>query len=157
MMETTMDLAIRRSVTVQANAERAFDVFTRGIETWWPLESHSIRGVREGVRPQELHLELHEGGRFYERTGGEEHEWGRVLVFDPPRRLVIEWHVNPENPSTEIEVTFTPEGDSTRVDVVHGGWERFAEPTGATRSSYDADDGWTTVVARYAEAVGGRA
>ena len=71
--------------TSNASPERAFDVFTRGIASWWPLETHSI-GAMRGAPPQELHLELREGGRFYERTDGEERSWGRVLAYDPPRR-----------------------------------------------------------------------
>lgn len=151
-METATDLAIRRSIHVNAPPERAFDVFTRGIESWWPLETHSIRGMRHGLRPQELHLELRLGGRFYERTDGEEHTWGTVLAYDPPDRIVIEWRVNPANPPTEIAVAFTPEEGGTRVDVVHSGWERFEDPTQATRAEYDGDGGWNAVIARFAEA-----
>ena len=138
---------------MNAPAERAFDVFTREIETWWPLETHSIRASRDGGRPQELHLELREGGRFYERTDGEELLWGSVLVYDPPRRIVIEWQVNPANPATEIEVTFTREGLGTHVELVHSGWERFADPTGATRSGYGSEGGWSRVLDLYAAAV----
>jgi uncharacterized protein YndB with AHSA1/START domain len=151
-METMVDLAIRRSVTVNASAEHAFDVFTRRIGSWWPIETHSVGGLR-GTTPQELHLELREEGRFYEVTDGEEHSWGRVLAFDPPHRIAIEWHVNPENPATEIEVTFTPEGGGTRVDLVHRGWERFDDPFHATRSNYDSERGWTMVFGRFVEAV----
>jgi uncharacterized protein YndB with AHSA1/START domain len=151
-MEAMTDLAIRRSIHVNAPIERAFDVFTRGIASWWPLETHSIRGIRAGVRPQELHLELREGGRFYERTDGEDLSWGRVLTYDPPHRIVIDWHVNPANPSTEIDVTFAAEDGGTRVEVVHSGWERYDDPTYATRAEYDGEKGWTTVLGRYAEA-----
>jgi uncharacterized protein YndB with AHSA1/START domain len=152
-METATDLAIRRSIHVNASPEHAFDVFTRGIASWWPLETHSIGATRHGVRPQELHLELREGGRFYEVTDGVEHSWGRVLEYEPSSRILIEWHVNPANPPTEIEATFTPEAGGTRVEVVHSGWERYEDPTHATRADYDSENGWTTVIARYAEAV----
>ena len=153
MTAAAEELAIRRSLTVEAAIERAFDVFTRGVASWWPLETHSMRASRDGLRPQELHLELREGGRFYERTEGEEHDWGHVLVYEPPRRIVIEWRVNPANPATEIDVTFTPQGDGTRVDLVHRGWERFGDPTHATRAGYGGDGGWTQVLARYGAAL----
>ena len=149
-METTTDLAIRRSIHVEATPERAFDVFTGSIGSWWPLETHSI-GAMQGSPPQELHLEPREGGRFYEVAGGEERSWGRVLAFDPPNRIVLEWHVNPANPATEIDVTFAPEDGGTRVELVHRGWERFADPT-ETRASYDSENGWTTVLGLYATA-----
>jgi uncharacterized protein YndB with AHSA1/START domain len=150
-METMIDLAVRKSIHVKAPVAHAFDVFTRGIERWWPLETHSI-GAMRGTRPQELHFELREGGRLYERTDGEEHSWARVLTYDPPHRLVLEWHVNPANPPTEIDVTFTAEDGGTRVDLVHSGWERFDDPEQATRGEYGSENGWTNVLARYAEA-----
>ena len=151
MMQTMTDLAIRRSVTVAAPAGRAFEVFTGRMHAWWPLETHSVRGVRDGQAPEELHFEPWPGGRFYEKTGDVEASWGTVLECDPPHRLVFEWHVNPENPATEVEVTFTPEGDGTRVDLVHRGWERF--PAGSeTRANYASDRGWTGVLAAFVSA-----
>jgi uncharacterized protein YndB with AHSA1/START domain len=157
-METTTDpatdLALRRSVTVNAPSERAWDVFTRQMRAWWPLETHSIRAGREERAPEELHLELFAGGRFYERTGAEEHRWGTVLECDPPRRIVLEWQVNPDRAATEIEVTFTPEGEATRVDLVHRGWERHGELAEEARSSYAGESGWNWVLGLYAGAAG---
>jgi uncharacterized protein YndB with AHSA1/START domain len=125
-------------------------VFTQRIHSWWPLETHSVRATRDDRAPEELRLELREGGRFYEKTGDEEASWGTVLDYDPPHRIVLEWHVNPDNPPTEIEVTFAPDGDGTRVDLVHSGWERFE--TDETRSNYASENGWTTVLGSYVKA-----
>jgi uncharacterized protein YndB with AHSA1/START domain len=152
MMEAMTDLAIRRSVHVNATVEHAFEVFTRRIQAWWPLGTHSVRATRDDRAPEELRLELREGGRFYERTGDEEASWGTVLDYEPPHRIVFEWHVNPDNPPTEIEVTFAPDGDGTRVDLVHSGWERFE--TDETRSNYASENGWTTVLGSYMKAAG---
>jgi uncharacterized protein YndB with AHSA1/START domain len=155
-METTIDpetdLAIRRSVTVKAPPARAFEVFTRQMQAWWPLETHSIRAGREDRPPEELHLELRVGGRFYEKTGDDEHRWGSVLACEPPHRIVLEWQVNPSRPATEIEVTFTEVDGGTRVDLVHRGWERMGEQAEESRSGYASDDGWNRVLARYAAA-----
>jgi uncharacterized protein YndB with AHSA1/START domain len=152
-MEPAADLAIRRSVTVRAPLERAFDVFTRQMQTWWPLETHSIRAGRDKRPPEELHLEPRAGGRFYEKTGDEEHRWGNVLVCEPPHRIVFEWQVNPSRPATEVEVTFTALEAGTRVDLVHRGWERLADAEEA-RSGYASDDGWNRVLGRFADAAG---
>ena len=52
---------VRRSVTVPAPQERAFDVFTAQMSKWWPV-SHSI-----GSAPQKaVRLEPRSGGRWYE-------------------------------------------------------------------------------------------
>jgi uncharacterized protein YndB with AHSA1/START domain len=90
------------------------------------------------------------------QADGKEAPWGTVDVWDPPHRLVISWRVNPEAPApTEIEVRFTADGDATRVDVEHRGWERLGMERGQeARESYGSDDGWGLVLSRYAEEAG---
>lgn len=70
------------------------------------------------------------GGRWYERgADAREYDWGRILVWDPPRSLVLDWMVNsfdgewrfdpdPANAS-RAEITFEPITAGTRVQVVH--------------------------------------
>ena len=43
-MQATETGAIRKSVTVPLPVEKAFRLFTDGINSWWPFESHSIGG-----------------------------------------------------------------------------------------------------------------
>jgi uncharacterized protein YndB with AHSA1/START domain len=154
MMEAKLELAVRNWVLVDASAEWAFDVFTRDVETWWPCDTHSIRADLGLGRPEALVLEPWEGGRFYERTGQAEFGWATVTGWDPPRRLVLEWHLEADLPPTEVEVTFTPEDENTRVELAHTGWE-FVGPTAkAARSRYAGSGGWEPVLRCYAEAVG---
>ena len=159
-METRVDLAIRSWVSVDASVEAAFDVFTGELQTWWPLETHSIRAGLGLGPPDELHLERWAGGRLYERTGNETLGWGTVLSWDPPHRIVLEWQLDPHSPPTEVDVGFTPDGDGTRVDVVHFGWE-FASVWGLadataedTRSRYAGKLGWDWVLGHYVVAIG---
>jgi uncharacterized protein YndB with AHSA1/START domain len=72
---------VRAAVTVEAPKERAFDVFTAEMSTWWP------RSYRIGAADLEAAvLEPRAGSRWYERgADGSECEWGRVLTYDPPR------------------------------------------------------------------------
>jgi uncharacterized protein YndB with AHSA1/START domain len=123
MSETSTIPTLNGTVTVAVSADRAFRVFTESLDTWWPREYHI--GQAEMA---EAIMEPREGGRWYERgVDGSETDWGRVLVWDPPHRLVVTWQINgewrfdpdPEHAS-EIEVRFTPEGsDQTRVDLEH--------------------------------------
>jgi len=158
-METRVDLAIRSWAAVDADVDRAFDAFTHDISSWWPLDTHSVRAGAGHGRPDEIRIERWEGGRIYERTGDEVTPWGSVLRWDPPNCIVLEWQVNPHFPPTEVEVTFTPDGDDTRVDVNHGGWELaggwgLAETAREERARYAGKLGWDWVLGHYAVAVG---
>ena len=149
MTQQTNEAAVQKSVTVECSAERAFRVFTEDVGSWWPFEK--IHSVAE-ADVETVIIEGRAGGRFYERTkSGEEHLWGSVLVWDPPRRLVSTWHPGRgDEASQQLEITFTPDGDATRVDLVHTGWERLGDRMAEAVASYD--NGWETVLARYVEA-----
>ena len=135
---------VRRAVTVERPLEDAFRVFTEGLGNWWPVATHSI--AKDAV--ETVVMEGHAGGRLYERTtDGAENDWGRMLVWEPPRRVAFEWHIT--GAPTEVEVRFTPEGGGTRVDLEHRGFERVANGT-ERRESYNT--GWVKVLGRYAAA-----
>jgi len=141
-MQTTIQ-PVRRAVTVERPLEDAFRVFTEGLGGWWPVATHSIAKDVETVV-----MEGRVDGRLYERTNdGTENDWGRMLAWEPPRRVAFEWHIT--GTPTEVEVRFTPDGYRTRVDLEHRGFERL-EDGKARRNSYNS--GWVTVLGRYAEA-----
>jgi uncharacterized protein YndB with AHSA1/START domain len=147
--EQTM-AAVRRSVTVNAPIERAFAVFTESFGTWWP-ESHH-------VNPNGYETALIEpvvGGRWYERApDGSEYDWGRVLAWDPPRRIVLTWQLNDEyvfepDHASEVEITFTPEGGGrTRVDLIHS---KFEGLTGgdSVAATVSGETGWGGLLLRF--------
>lgn len=135
MNETVTVEPVTKSVFVACEVEHAFRVFTGEFGSWWPLDTHA----RNPGAVHEVVWEQREGGEVYEiSTVGEKAHWATVLAWDPPVRTVIAWHVSPDAPAvTEIEVRFSPEGDGTRVDLEHRGWERLGEQGTVTRGSYD--------------------
>jgi uncharacterized protein YndB with AHSA1/START domain len=141
--------AVRKTVTVDCAVEEAFRIFTREAISWWPVDSHSIN--EEAV--QQIVFEEREGGDVYELTGaGERGHWATVVTWEPPNRLVLEWNILKREPvATELEVRFVPEGEATRVELEHRGWEKVAEDAEAKRGSYDT--GWDHVLARYEHGV----
>lgn len=114
---------IRQATTVRSDREHTFDVFVSTIGQWWPLQPYSAG--KERVRA--VHVEPHVEGRVYERwDDGTECDWGRLLAWEPPERLVMTWAMTPE--PTEVELTFTALGPSlTRVAVEHRGWEALSD------------------------------
>jgi uncharacterized protein YndB with AHSA1/START domain len=135
---------IEKSVFVDMPPEAAFRLFTDGAGSWWPLASHSVAGD-DAVT---CILEGRVGGRFYEVSrGGAQAEWGRVLAWEPPHRLVMSWYPG-RTPAdaTEVEVTFQAEGSGTRLALIHRGWERGVPDT-ARYEGYVT--GWDFVLGKY--------
>ena len=140
------DIPVRKSITVKASQERAFEVFTAGFDTWWPREHHI------GKSPMKrAFVEGRVGGRCYsEQIDGTECNWGTVLAWDPPRRFVFAWQITTKwefepdvAKSSEVEVRFTPLGDgSTRVDLEHRHLARHGADFAGMRSAVDSPKGW---------------
>lgn len=154
MTRTITPAPIRRSLTLRAPQARAFEVFTAGFGRWWP-SSHSIgrAPMREAV------IEQREGGRWYEiGQDGSECDWGRVLAWEPPSRLLLAWQVNSQFQSdpavlSEVELRFHAEGEGlTRVEFEHRHLERLGPDHEAIRARIDSPRGWTGLLQRFAEA-----
>jgi uncharacterized protein YndB with AHSA1/START domain len=145
---------VRKSVRVGAPPDRAFAVFTAGIGRWWPKSHH--------IGAADLHtvvIEPKVGGRWYERgVDGSECEHGKVLVWEPPARLVLAWQIAANwkydaNLLTEVEVRFIADGaDATRVELEHRDIERFGEGAEAMRQAIDSPDGWPGVLQLFKQA-----
>jgi uncharacterized protein YndB with AHSA1/START domain len=113
---------VRKRVTVAATPEECFRAFTERLSQWWPPSHVLLKKERVG-----LAFEPGVGGRYYEwDVDGNEVDWGRVLVWEPPHRLVMTWRVDgrwqsipDDERASEIEVEFTPVGTGTRVELAH--------------------------------------
>ncbi len=156
-MTQQVGTAVRRTITVAAPRERAFEVFTAGFGSWWPREYHI--GTSEMA---DFVLEQKVGGRWYEvGVDGTECDTGRVLAYEPPERIVFAWQLNEQwqydpDPShaSEVEVRFIAEGPvSTRIELEHRGFERHGAGAEGVRAGIDAPTGWDFVLDVYAKKV----
>jgi uncharacterized protein YndB with AHSA1/START domain len=145
---------VRRQVVVDAPPEKAFEMFTSRFGDFKPPEHNLLAApIAETV------FEPRVGGHIYDRgTDGSECHWARVLVYEPPNRVVFSWDIGPSwqvetepDNTSEVEVTFTAEGlERTRVELEHRhldrhgpGWESVSEGVGN-------DAGWPLYLDRYA-------
>ena len=127
-MSTEQEIVVTKTVRVAAPLAVAFDVFVD--QAWWPVATHHL------AEPPGDHviLEPFVGGRWFERAAdGTETDWGTVLAWQPPHRLLLTFQVSsawtyepdPELGS-QIEVTFTAQDPhTTRVDLTHRHLERY--------------------------------
>jgi uncharacterized protein YndB with AHSA1/START domain len=149
--EDTASIApVRKSIRVRASQAHAFEVFTEGLDRWWP------RKASIGTAPMKaVAIEPRLGGRWYE-TGvdGSRCDVGKVLVWDPPSRFVVSWDLNSHwqpDPSvgSEVEVRFTAEGPGmTVVELEHRRFERMGLEAGAAMRG-QVDNGWPGMLASF--------
>jgi uncharacterized protein YndB with AHSA1/START domain len=78
---------------------------------------------------------------------------GRVLSLGAanPARPGVETAL-PVAP-TEVEVRFLPDGDGTRVELEHRGWERVGAEAAEVHEAYGSPQGWATTLNVYAAAI----
>lgn len=148
---------VSRTVTVNAPADAAFRMFAAQMGTWWP-NTHRLLPTETA----EVVVEETVGGRWYERSAdGAECDWGRVLAYDPPRRLLLAWHIDgtfaydpdPAHAS-EVEISFADAGDgATRVTLEHRGIERHGATAENAHAAVSGADGWTGVMESFTKAV----
>jgi len=147
-MTTTIQIApVKKTLLLAATPAHAFDVFTNGLDRWWP-RTHGIGSaplVKSIIEPRL-------GGRWYTtHEDGSEAVIGRMLVWEPPHRLVFSWEISADwKPSTtvasEVEVTFTPEGPgATRVNLEHRKFESLGAE-GGPKMRGSVDGGWTAIL-----------
>ena len=156
--ETQADTAaiapVRKSIRVRASQAHAFEVFTEGLDRWWP------RKASIGAAPMKaVAIEPRLGGRWYE-TGvdGSRCDVGKVLIWEPPHRFVVSWDLNSHwqpNPDvgSEVEVRFIAEGPGTTVvELEHRKFERMGLEGGAAMRG-QVDNGWPGMLASFQAAV----
>lgn len=139
------------SIEVKASAVRAFDLFARNMGAWWP------RGKTPAGRPHvDLVIEPRQDGRWFERDAdGRETPWGKVLAWDPPRRLVLGWQLDQQfrfdaRLLMEVEIRFEDlAGGGTRVSLEH----RDLEQLGADAELYAGKirSGWPERLRNFAQ------
>ena len=157
-MTQATSAVVRRHIVVEASAEKAFSVFTGRLGDFKPPEHNLLAApIAETV------FEPRVGGHIYDRaTDGTECHWARVLVYEPPNRLVFSWDIgptwqletDPENTS-EVEVWFIAEtADRTRVELEHRNIDRHGAGWEAVADGIGNDEGWPLYLARFAALFG---
>ena len=145
---------IRKSLVVKADVNRAFEVFVSRMHEWSPAVQ-SLLGSRKDIV-----VEPRAGGRWYEiAESGAQADWGKVIAWEPPHRLVLAWQLDADfsyDPDlvTEFEARFVAEdARHTRIEFEHRNLDRFGARAAETAASLGSDGGWSGSFALYAELI----
>jgi uncharacterized protein YndB with AHSA1/START domain len=152
MSTTTTD--VRREITVAGSPERAFDLFTNRMNEWWPAEHHVAPSPVAAMT-----VEPHVGGRLYDTCeDGSKSVWGQVTEWDPPAGFSFAWLLTSTwqletdiEKASRVAVSFTAEGDRTRVTLVHNDFWRLSDGGQGMADAVGAPDGWRLGLSRFAE------
>jgi len=153
MTTQVQDTSVRIEVVVDVPIERAFAVFTEDFDSIKPREHNML-----AVEIAETVFERREGGRIYDRgVDGSECQWARVLVYEPPNRVVFSWDISPQwqietdrEKTSEVEVRFISETpERTRVELEHRNLDRHGEGWEGMRAGMESPTAWQLYLERY--------
>jgi uncharacterized protein YndB with AHSA1/START domain len=141
--------SISHEISVRLAPPESFRLFTRGFGSWWPPEHTWSARVLQSIT-----IEPFEGGHCIEEgPHGFRCDWGRVLVWSPPQRLVLAWHIgphrepqpDPEKAST-VEVLFRPDDNGTRLLLAHRDFRRHGRGASRYRKALGGERGWPWIL-----------
>ncbi|MGH8300440.1 MAG: SRPBCC family protein [Steroidobacteraceae bacterium] len=156
-MTATTDPTVRKHIEVPVPVERAFAVFTERLGAFKPPEHNLL-----GAPIAETLFEPRVGGHIYDRAvDGRVCRWARVLVFDPPERVVFSWDIGPTwkleadpRNASEVEIRFIAVSEvATRVELEHRHLDRHGPSWPDVRDAVDGEAGWPLYLGRFADLV----
>jgi hypothetical protein len=135
-----------QKVRVPLPPEQAFDLFTTGMATWWPLATHSSGGSAA----TDVRFEGAVGGRIVEYgVQGPTGYWGTVSDWDPPLSVSFTWHPGSDpKRAGRVTVTFRPIEAATEVGTGAAA-EAGAEVGTEVELMHTPWDGWEDVLDFY--------
>jgi uncharacterized protein YndB with AHSA1/START domain len=157
-MTSTTAATVNKEIVVDAPIAEAFRVFTERFGDFKPKEHNLL-----GAAITETVFEARAGGHIYDRAeDGSECHWARVLVYEPPTRVVFSWDIGPtwqleQHPdnTSEVEVRFTADGSArTRVELEHRNLDRHGPGWEGVRQGVDGNEGWPLYLERFAALLG---
>jgi uncharacterized protein YndB with AHSA1/START domain len=147
--------SIRITVSVPWAPAEAFRRFAGELGRWWPREY-----TWGGAALEAIGIEPRAGGLCSERgPHGFRCDWGRVLTWEPPERLVFTWQISPHREpvpdsarASVVAVRFVPRGEDggTEVTLEHAEFERHGAGAADYRAALASPQGWPYILGRFA-------
>lgn len=142
--------AVTHTVVIGLRTEAAFSRFVADMGAWWPRDYTWSKDALE-----EIAIEPQTGGRCFERGPHGFHcDWGRVLEWEAPKRLVFSWQISStrvpvpdDRQASEVEMLFEREDESTtRVELEHRNFDRHGEGADAYQAAMASEQGWPFIL-----------
>ena len=154
-MTEIQSMVVHKQIVVGVPIARAFMVFTERFGDFKPPE-HNLLAARIAKTVFEPRV----GGHIYDRAeDGSECHWARLLVYEPPDRVVFSWDISPQwqietdlEKTSEVEVRFISESaERTRVELEHRNLDRHGIGWESARDGVGGEGGWPLYLQRFTE------
>lgn len=154
MSSQKQETTVRQQVVVEAPIEQAFEIFVKKFDLLKPREHNLLP-----VDIAETVFEAKVGGSIYDRgVDGSICRFARVLAYEPPRRVVFSWDIDPQwqiekdpNRTSEVEVRFFSQAPHrTRVELEHRNLDRHGKGWEGVRQGVGSEGGWPLYLQRFA-------
>ena len=121
---------IVKTIEVPCSPSRAFDIFLKEMDTWWPLGRFTVSAMG-GAPAKGIRVDPTPGGEIVEiGPNGAEYLWGTIKAYQPPDFFSMDFHFAPPGQAVDartlVEVRFTALGHTrTQVVLTQSNWEAF--------------------------------
>lgn len=152
--------SVKVTVKVPISASDAFNAFIDDLHSWWPKEYTWAGDVLERIK-----IEPKENGRCFERGPyGFECDWGRVLKWNPPHRIIFSWQISPNrvpepNPekASEVEIQFKEiSNKATKINFEHRNFDNHGKDAETYKKALNSPQGWPYIIDNYKKLVAQR-
>lgn len=147
------DVPVKLEVDVPLPLEKAFDAFVHRFSQWWPAEYTWSQGVLESIDIEPL-----VGGRCTEfGPNGFQLDWGQVVDFESPGKIVFRWQIDPNRvpqpdpeKSSMVAVTFhATDSKTTILKLAHSEFDNHGVGSEGYREAMNSDMGWRYIINKY--------
>ncbi|MFQ3787048.1 SRPBCC family protein [Halomonas sp. A29] len=129
----------------------AFKLFAERLADWWPAEYTWSRSALNTIG-----IEPWQGGRCTEvGPHGFQVDWGRVLAWEPPERLIISWQIGPNRVpqpdpahASTVKLGFHENGPrAARLILEHHDFRNHGDGAEEYRDAMASEYGWPYILA----------
>ena len=143
---------IKKEIEVSVDREQTFHSFVQEFNKWWPNEytwsQDSLVEIRIDGKEDGLCSEI---GLHDFRC-----DWGRVTEYIESEKISLKWQIGPNrepvpNPekSSDLQIIFTDQGQSTKVELEHMNFENHGEDGEKYQQMMDSEQGWDFILNRF--------
>lgn len=146
---------IFKKIQIALPVEKAFTVFIRELDQWWPKEYTWSQEKLKSIKIEPfLNGLCTEVGPYGFRC-----DWGRVTAYDENQLIKFKWQISPQRApepdpekASDVAIGFKAvDGHNTAVELLHSNFENHGEGASEYQKAMGSPQGWDHILHKYIE------